>query len=243
MRIFDARGKDYYDGVMYSTFHGDEETLFIREEKEVKTKTSNGWDWRGWSWGDSFTDYWPFGNGLSIGSYWRNNSDLKRDRDEVSEYLYYIGFCGMVYPVIKRVTHKEKFHPRSAMSDAYVEDLSTTEYLYEPLESHSQRTKDLFEGYKNPPQIYLDKWAEMMKENRSPIFIANYEQGTITWNPHLEEYDFPKVVNAWDAGKAVYQFLSNLGRIELEIPEEDDIQKAERHGFDKKTSFRKEPQK
>lgn len=233
MRIFDARGKDYYDGVMYSTFHGDEETLFIREEKEIKGDSRKcDWNWGKWEWGNVIKE-WPFGGTFSYRPFGRTEED-------VEEELFYLGFCGRVYPVVRMTTYKTKIHHTIGLRERVVDKI---EYIYEPLDRYSKSVKKMFESFKNPPQAFLDKWLEMMKENRSPVFIASYKTDIITWNVHLEEFQFPKIVDAWEAGKSVYQFLSNLGRIELEIPEESDVEKAERHGFDKKKSFRKEPQK
>mgnify|MGYP005841429283 CR=1 FL=1 len=65
MRIIDTRGKDYYDGVMFSLFHGDD-LLFVREEEivYVNRKDVRWGSWGTWDWDNLIKD-WPFGNDIA----------------------------------------------------------------------------------------------------------------------------------------------------------------------------------
>lgn len=237
MRIIDTRGKDYYDGVMFSLFN-EGDLLFVRDEKTVYTGKKRGrWDWGDWNWG-SIIESWPFGDNIAShrGYFERtvkiNGRYVTEGRDE---QLLFIGFCGRVYPVIRKILSSNFTFGVGDTSIKY-------EHFYSPRESDSNRIKKMFERYQEPPQIFLDHWQKMMEEQGSPVFVASPTDGTITWNNHLEEYDFPSVINAYEAGKKVYQFLANIPKPEMPIPNIDDVTRAEIHGFNKE-SFRKPKQK
>lgn len=156
-------------------------------------------------------------------------------RSVENEQLFFIGFCGRVYPVIRKILS-------SNFTFGVGETSLECEHFYSPRKKDGKRIKQMFEKYQNPPQLFLDHWKSMMEEKGSPAFVADPVDGTITWNAHLEEYDFPSVINAYEAGKHVYQFLANIPQSAMSIPDIDDVTRADIHGFNKE-SFRKPKQK
>jgi len=95
----------------------------------------------------------------------------------------------------------------------------------------------------------LDKLNLFKKHNTPTLLIqdnpSSYNKINLTINPKLEDYQFYKCIPAEQAYQEVEMYLAN----EL-IPKDDpdqlvetNVNKAERHGFDKKTSFRKGPTK
>lgn len=248
MRIFDSKGKDYYDGVMHSLFYGDD-LLFIRERsvdyfdlnKVTYSSLKHSWE--------SVNKDWPFGNAIRFSnSYFtisnKNKTGNVISTTHVNKRGLLIGFCGVVYPVIE-----ESRTTKSAYDAEVIEN--SCEYFYSPREKDCPKTislrsfarvEQIFENYKNPPQEFLDYWKKMMEDKKSPTFMVDASSGEITWNCHLSDVNFSKIFNSYEAAKKVYQFLANIPKDEMPIPQMDDITKAEIHGFNK-YSFRKSSSK
>ena len=63
-------------------------------------------------------------------------------------------------------------------------------------------------------------------------------------NPRLKRFEFYKVFDSYGAFQEIHMFLSGvLGNTEKKTVGVSDIHRLEAHGFDRKTSFRKEKQK
>ena len=132
MRIIDKRGKDYYDGTLLSLYH-DSDLLFIRPDKTHYYKINEysktaGWEYRGnWNWG-TLKESYPFGNAYGF----REVNDTYRT--PYKEYIEFIGFCGVVYPLIKRYTTNK-------------DGTLTITYRYESIPTDRQFVKQIFNKY------------------------------------------------------------------------------------------------
>ena len=88
----------------------------------------------------------------------------------------------------------------------------------------------------------------MFRELNTPVFIYDSERrkprtsDALTIDPILKDYEFYKVVDAFQAFQEISMFIGGvLGRGEKEIIVVEDKYKIAQHGFDK-WSFRKEPE-
>lgn len=210
MRIIDKTGKDYYDGTLLSMYR-EVDLLLVRNQKSTPIDSSKGprwWSWQDWDWGDLNKEY-PFGQ--------QRFGQVRRDPNNFKcvdyDYLYFIGFCGNVYPVFRRDNEYD-----------YIDELNLSQTL--------------FEKYKSPPKIFQNHWQVMMEEMNCPVFVCNCLEQTIYWGEHLEGYQFYKVMNHYQAAQSIYQWLSNKNNPEKPIPSLSNNDMIEIHGFDLKKSFR-----
>lgn len=81
---------------------------------------------------------------------------------------------------------------------------------------------------------------DLFFEYKVPIFTFGTK---LMLNPRLKRFEFYKVFDSYRAFQEIHMFLSGvLGNTEKETVNISNIDRLEAHGFDKKTSFRKEKQ-
>lgn len=169
---------------------------------------------------------------------------------EYDGYSYFIvGFCGKLYLGWK--FYKEE------KSKNWMQSNFTTDITYD---REFARTQINQFGYNyNIEDIfrYFDDYnaQQLFIKQKTPIFVfdADYQRSEIGKyyrngkskffvNQNLDEYQFYKVFDAFQAFQEVQMFIGNVLTGEKEIIDIDDKYKITQHGFDK-WSFRKESTK
>ena len=97
-------------------------------------------------------------------------------------------------------------------------------------------------------QIFTDwKWNddEIFLEHKTPIWVKPLEhyRNTAVINPKLNDYGFDRIKDSFTAFQEISMYLSNILVEQKDIVKVEDKYKIENHGFDLKTSFRKEKKK
>jgi len=159
-----------------------------------------------------------------------------RDSDRFSHHQArksIVCFCGKMYPFL------------TALSE-YGDPI---EYIYDKekiaacLEEENKKMKFLRWDSKGEPQrftgLYGKDCININMEFKTPIVLL--EQKVLTVNPNLSLINFGKAVGPYDARQRIEQFLRNDLACENKILETpSDKVKIQAHGFDQKTSFRKD---
>lgn len=223
MKLINRQYKDYYDGVLTSLYQDDllfdckNRTTYMKRDdvykSHLRSNTIYSWYFNKEKEFDMFNncdlnESWPFGSHVSM------FSNLKEKNEKT---LYYLCFCGKMYPFIREYNFETKTY-KIYYSDDNIDKIK--------------------KSLSNPPKKYSDCWVKMMEENRSPIFLVNMEEFSIEWNPNLKNLGFYKILDQYQAAQQIFQFFSNLGNIENKIPHIDNDTMIEIHGFNKKESFR-----
>ena len=167
--------------------------------------------------------------------------------DSLVRGLYFVGFCGTVYPAL---LVEDPSNPRNRRWCYTLEEVDTfVRDTFKP---------KLVERYFSGPRYYWretwrhirhsqfaeffrfdgSKYVHLFKE---PIFVAKIVHETqITYNANLGDLRFYRVVDPYTAYQEIQMWLSNVAKVEKPIPRIDDKTMAACKGFDK-WSFRKEP--
>jgi len=226
MRIIDRR-KDYYDGVQRN---GQDPTcVFVRKTEDIEIPKFKF---------DGEDSIFPI----------RREWNIPR---HVGMHNYIIGFCGKLYPVMhdnRSVSRPGEYGMYDTISHFYYTSESVFKSMYPRLakkeipadKKHAINRLDRFFGTESKVLCSL------FEEHRVPCFVydcdyMDYWNKThkITLNPLLNQFDFQKVVDPYQAFQKIHAFLSGvLGDKEMPMPVHDDELMAEIHGFDRKTSFR-----
>lgn len=156
-----------------------------------------------------------------------------------------LGFCGQIYPFIKM----EKFESND---DCYFDKYELLEtffaYSYEEYSNKSLEWDDFYgdfggDGIKEK-KFFLD-WSyqsnDIFLKYKTPVWVLelhrNENIGII--NPKLKDYDFERIKDPFTAFQDISMYLSNILVEQKETVIIEDKTKIEKHGFDKKQSFRK----
>jgi hypothetical protein len=173
-----------------------------------------------------------------------------------------LGFCGEIIPVIENKEYNEKrevinLHYSYSYEEFFDYSLSvsynaTKQKLWwlrvkqTEKEIKKQLTKDLIKiGAK---RFFIDWKSQndsLFLQHQVPIWILNLQDYSqkITLNPHLETYKFNRIKDSFTAFQEISMYLSNILVEQKEIVKIEDKYRIEQHGFDLKTSFRKEKKK
>jgi len=241
--------KDYYDiGLSYGI---DENILYIRK-KEFIDKSNNDIK--------NIMSYIP--NRIPYGGYISrtcSTMDIQFNSYDV------ISFCGKLFPVINmsyvedesiekncyNINHMDRFikkHNFKFYKDTWIQ--REKNYHWGKNKTTYRCMRENFEKYYNS---FLDINESMLfkfhHELDCPIFIVgnvhvpddctvNNKRG-ITKNPCLKDFNFAKEMDPYTAFQELSMFISGvLGGQTPKMIEIDDKTRLEKHGFDKKTSFR-----
>ena len=157
-----------------------------------------------------------------------------------------LGFCGEIYPMLEYVKRDSTYQ----IVDRF--------YAYTYKEFLNKRkewqwTRSAF-GYSDKrteigtKQFFID-WRQqddaLFLENKVPIWIyqlQSHNQKAVL-NPKLKTYEFYRVKDANTAFQEISMYLSNILVEQKQVAAVEDKYRIEQHGFDSKTSFRKEKQK
>jgi hypothetical protein len=181
--------------------------------------------------------------------------NIKTKADFPPSYLeaYLLGFCGNIYPV----TILRRFSKSIYSWENDFEDNPTVEIFYaysfeEGEEKYLEWNKfSSGFGYSNNReylkvrQFFMD-WSfqsdEIFLKHQVPVWLVkletNREKGLI--NPKLKDYGFNRIKDSFTAFQEISMYLSNILVEQKEVVKIEDKYRIEQHGFDLKTSFRKE---
>ena len=172
-----------------------------------------------------------------------------------------LGFCGEIYPFIQLVERGEDNKPKAVYcvysSEEYVERIMQIESLMKSVifQMRWNRLKitDKEIGkflnkmlVKEKIKSFFADWRKrddtLFLEHRAPVWLLNLNifDRTITLNPKLAELDFERIKDANEAFQEISMYVANILVEQKETAPVDDIYRIEQHGFDLKTSFRKE---
>lgn len=230
-----SKFKDYYDGVAGSvgvdkTIIYKRETVIIDKKKEMPSV------FRETTWRDTIENDF-----ISISGHNQILVDKQPDIKNLSHFI--VGFCGKYYL-------GWKLYDNQVMSKS---NNTTITYDHDYVDTITKsrgwgrRNKKLSDMCSN---ILTYDNIELFRKYNTPSFIYDvnytgiYPSGERTFivNPKLSDYDFYKVVDAFQSHQMIQSFLSGvLTNKEKEMVEIEDKYKIERFGFDKKWSFRKRP--
>ena len=182
---------------------------------------------------------------------------------------YMVGFCGVVYPVLRLACAKRdgqgitqeivEFCYTIDAVDAYIKrNFSRKAYEEWGTKFSKKRWPRLVYWDRNECKENLDrffneckevsgKFSEMFVAKHCPVFIVNYSRPrwmevAITYNGCLRDVEFYRLFDTFTAYQEIEMFLNNMASPQKEMPVVPDETNAESHGFDK-WSFRKEPAK
>ena len=234
-----SKHKDYYDGVVGSvgmdkTLVYERNTVEITESKlmlkEFQASRNRGWM------GTNRDN--PFLNICHAGI------DSKKTKKYTDEDFFIVGFCGKLYLGWK-LYYKEKEWDALGYDDVVKTDIV---YGYENVKDFIRES--YWRGHLKDDIEYVENYdpINMFRELNTPVFIYDSERrkprtsDALTIDPILKDYEFYKVVDAFQAFQEISMFIGGvLGRGEKEIIVVEDKYKIAQHGFDK-WSFRKEPE-
>jgi len=171
-----------------------------------------------------------------------------------------VGFCGKVYGVLtlyqfeteeQTICHTleavdafmEARGKKDDLDDYYGQGKPKRRFSYNRARILRKDIEKFFDNYAGA----RDKYHELFIEHQSPVFVAKYlgsgQDSTITWNDCLRSVEFFRVFDPYTAFQEIAMFMANLAVPLKEIPAVSNCDMIEAKGFDKKWSFRKEPQK
>jgi hypothetical protein len=166
-----------------------------------------------------------------------------------------LGFCGKIYPFIEL----KKFDRKCDYEyDSEPRKIVEIFYAYS-LEEYNRKESE-WEGYSfnfgyvdhsreiKLKQFFID-WSfqsdAVFLEHKVPIWTIkldrNQSKGLI--NPRLKDYGFDRIKDSLSTFQDISMYLSNILVEQKEIVVIEDKIRIEQHGFDLKTSFRKEKKK
>jgi hypothetical protein len=180
---------------------------------------------------------------------------LKQNHPTIYSWaIFLLGFCGDVYPIIKVETideNKKTVWRKFAYNLSEVIQFEQEKYEYYKLNPPSpyccsiNRAEISKETKLQIMQIFSDwKWKDdkIFLEHKVPVWvkpIEHYRNATIL-NPRLKDYGFERIKDSFTAFQEISMYLSNILVEQKEVAKIEDKYRIEQHGFDLKTSFRKE---
>ena len=165
-----------------------------------------------------------------------------------------LGFCGKIFPFIKLGKSNKRYNQYDW------EEYEIIEYYYaftlEEYKSKESEWKDFrtdFNYYDNSREIkfkqFFVDWSfqsdEIFLKYKVPIWLTKFgsDQNKGLINVRLKDYGFERIKDALTAFQEISMYLSNILVEQKEIAVIEDEYRIEQHGFDLKTSFRKEKKK
>ena len=251
MRII-SKFHDYYDTLMRQAM--DRSITFVREKKEIHYEEKEC---------DALIKNLPYGLRKEYKEW-----ETSKFRYHCS--LFLLGFCGEIIPGVKLEISKKdyggdpvenifvwpSFRPPKAIK-AFKECKNSVGEKKPKLDFNEAIDKWLknceisevgffaFFGDNQRTDIFINEIRSWFLKYNTPIFIVNYPDDHIVFNPCLKEIRFFSVVEPTQAFQRIQMYLTNElagqrdGTVKP-VPEKD---RLIGHGFDPKWSFRKESKK
>ena len=181
------------------------------------------------------------------------NINSKADFPPSSLETYLLGFCGIIYPIVKLSKLNKSIYDCEYDYGDYKIIETYYSYSFEEAEEKYREWEDFCNGfgYTNDrerlrtKQFYVD-WNlqndEVFLKYKTPSWFIKLERNQKTGfiNPKLKDYGFDRIKDSFTAFQEISMYLSNILVEQKEIAVIEDKFRIEQHGFDLKTSFRKE---
>ena len=161
-----------------------------------------------------------------------------------------LGFCGQVYPFIEVKKFDRKYDDEYASDDYKIVEYFQAYNLeeYQAKESEWEDYSDDFGYYAQRENIKLKQFFidwnfqsdEIFLEYKVPIWVVRLDESKGIINPRLKDYGFDRIKDSFTAFQEISMYLSNILVEQKEVAVIEDKYRIEQHGFDLKTSFRKE---
>lgn len=251
MRIVPVDGRDYYDKIQA---YGQDQTLVYVRKKQI-IALHNDKDLA------SHFRSWPGGKETSFR--WGRNQP-KYDWEVIP---YVIGFCGEIYPVRKiTCTLGPQFPGYQPTKVGFAYDVAGMGALLEKFRMKDELKEFRTSGvrkrgygkrfYWSRPFFSTARLAPFFEEQdfkmfkpfftqyKVPVWVMNISDGELTVNPILNDFEFYRIKDAWQANQEISMYLGGvLGREAPEMVEISDKVMQAKKGFTHKYSFKKEPTK
>ena len=226
MRIISSY-KDYYDGYSERSNTDYITKVWVREEKEIKLHKSKV---------------------VILEERSKNAGHYSIYANRYGRFLVpgYLILAGKVYPFLRNNLYGSKEVP------LYLKEDEIKPYYYSPVKE-PEKYQPFFRKHwnkKNSEEFFVEypDMSDLCMELNTPIilFYPSYynrdkETKIVSVNVNLKDLDFSKILDAPSVYQVLDLFVSNiLVKDEMPMSPMSDIEKVESHGFDKKTSFRKE---
>lgn len=184
-----------------------------------------------------------------------------RDGRRFFVQLIVIGFCGDIYPAA--VVGSEKYESWKKITDKKIMDVHYSEAdtiaWIKPIGGIPNRKRERRSGesvyfiglsswgsthlYNHFVGNYSRDYSKIFVKYRVPVFVLR-EKGKLELNPRLQDFKFGRIKPAAQAFQDIQQYLDGvIGGKSKPIPTISNADKIIQHGFDTKSSFRKEPKK
>ncbi len=164
-----------------------------------------------------------------------------------------LGFCGKIYPFITLERYNQKYD----WCEYEPENLKVVERFYAYSFDEYQQKESEWADYLGVFQFHADHSRELklkqffvdwnyqnddiFLKHKVPIWtlkLERHEKKGIV-NPKLKDYDFDRIKDPLTAFQDISMYLSNILVEQKKTVIVEDKIKIEKHGFDKKLSFRK----
>lgn len=166
-----------------------------------------------------------------------------------------LGFCGEVFPII-RLERLDKEYDCEYASDDYNVIETFYAFSFEDYQKKELEWEDFSVSFNNGnmwhstkiEQFFID-WRfqsdEIFLEHKTPVWFIGLERNSTKGliNPKLKDYGFERIKDSFTAFQEISMYLSNILVEQKEVAKIEDKYRIEQHGFDLKTSFRKEKKK
>ncbi len=172
--------------------------------------------------------------------------------------LFLLGFCGNIYPGVEvQIINDKREIVKRDFAYNYQELLhfqneKIRHYNHFPMSKWYMKQDELGD-FPNPQKSYIKQffqdWSwqddKLFIEYKIPVWFRKLQHfaKTTILNPKLKDYGFDRLKDSFTAFQEISMYLSNILVEQKEIAKIEDKYRIEQHGFDLKTSFRKEKKK
>lgn len=184
-----------------------------------------------------------------------NKTDLPKYNGGKSLLL---GFCGQIYPIIMTTDYDDNHEIISknysySYEEFFIKSLKNKKWidfeLWWQKKKHSDKeikkilTKHLT---KDKVKEFFNEWSKqddsLFLVHKVPVWLLDLNSFSkeIILNPKLEDIEFNRLKDANTAFQEISMYLSNILIEQKETAIIEDKYRIENHGFDLKTSFRKD---
>lgn len=162
-----------------------------------------------------------------------------------------LGFCGEIYPLIVLVKYDSDYRIVDRFHAYNINELivKRKEWTNAKSSFYNRYEKQHEKRRRIEAERFFANWRQrddtVFLENKVPVWlyqIQSYERKAIL-NPRLKTYEFFRVKDATAAFQEISMYLSNILIERKETAVIEDKYRIEQHGFDLKTSFRREKRK
>lgn len=227
MRIISSF-KDYYDGVQAHGQDGDlkyiRERKIIERERKIKAIPLSHSRYHD----NTFENAWTYNFSLKFCDHIYRGLGIVLKGEGPKEFRVYN------FDQIQKLLDEKKLEPNKFKSKYRMR------FKWRPGDD-LEKLKKYFAEKQRAEQYVLNE-TEM---NCPAILYTTLDYGRyqITFNPLLKGLDFQPIFDPYQAYQELYMFLANIAEPRKSIPHIDDKTMVEIKGFDKRFSFRKDPEK